>query len=488
MDEPGWVRFPVTAPPVLDRPTVAVIGGGFSGLLTTLHLLHDPAGPRVRLIERRPNFARGVAYSTTEHDHLLNVRASNMSAFPHDPDHFVRWLNAGANTVDAKGFVSRALYGRYLQELLRDATDRTAAGRLVLEADGARRVQPEGAGWAVQMDMGRSFAADAVVLAVGNLAPAKPPGFSDAALASTAYHADPWSADLSRLPEAGLVLLLGTGLTMVDAALRISRMRPALRMLALSRRGLTPRRHLGAGPAPATLSVPAGAGVQAVTRELRLRAQDVDWRAVVDGFRPHVQGVWRDWTAADRNRFLRHVRPWWDVHRHRLSPEVASKLDHLTGCGLLSTAAGRLSQVEPAEGDGLEVDWTPRGGKEARRLSVQAVVNCTGPAGDLARTTEPLLRDAARDGLIRPDACSLGLDVDAEGRLIDVHGRPSPTLFGVGPLTRGAFWEVTSVPDIRLQAKSCANLLLQICLKQRDRTIAVTLVAEPRRLRAIADG
>jgi uncharacterized NAD(P)/FAD-binding protein YdhS len=442
------------------RPTVAVIGAGFSGLLTALHLLDAPDGPRVRLIERRPAFGRGAAYSTTSAEHLLNVRAGNMSAWPDRPRHFIEWLaETGEDGVGAL-FVTRARYGAYLQALLRTAAERSEAGRLILEADAAVRLRPEAQGWTVTLAMGRSIAADAAVLAVGNLPPHLPPGVDAQAAAHPAYFGDPWAADFADLPQSGLVVLIGTGLTMVDLSLRLAAERPGLKMLALSRRGLAPRRHLGEGPAPEPFAPDPGASPLALLQRLRAESHGCDWRARVDGLRPHVQATWRSWSLKERSRFLRHLRPWWDIHRHRLAPPVASKLDHLTGSGALTVAAGRIAALD-LDGDGLRLGWTPRGGRERRLVRAVAVVNCTGPNGDLTRVDDPLLSGLAERGLIRADACRLGLDVGADGRLVGRDGAADHALYAVGPTTRGAFWEITSVPDIRVQAAQCAAAILQ---------------------------
>ncbi len=443
---------------------MAVVGAGFSGLLTALHLLCDPNGPRVRLIERRPAFGRGAAYSTSSREHLLNVRAANMSAFPDQPSHFCDWLSRDAPTEEATVFVTRACYGAYLQAMLRQAAEQSEAGRLILEADEAVELRPKaagaaGPGWSVTLGMGRSVSADAVVLAVGNLPPHLPPGVDAVVAESPGYFGDPWSADFSALPEQGCMLVIGTGLTMVDLALRLASERPGLKILAFSRRGLQPRRHLGQGPAPEPFAPEPGATPRSLMRRLRQGARSSDWRAVIDGLRPHVQAVWRGWSLEERNQFLRHLRPWWDIHRHRLAPAVASKLDHLTGCGALSTAAGRVVSVAP-HGEGLKVVWTPRGTRERRELDVVGLVNGTGPNGDLTRVGDPLLAGLAAQGLIRADACRLGLDVGADGRLIGSDGSTRLDLYAVGPITRGAFWEITSVPDIRVQAAQCAAAIL----------------------------
>jgi uncharacterized NAD(P)/FAD-binding protein YdhS len=454
------------------RPSVAVVGAGFSGLLTALRLLTAPDGPTVRLIERRGAFARGAAYSTVDPEHLLNVRAANMSAFAEDPGHFVHWLSRSGAPGAQNQFVRRSQYGDYLQAMIKDALEASAAGRLLLEPDAAVGAERIGDRWRVKLAMGRTVEADAVVLAIGNLPPDTLPGFAPEAAASSAYVGDPWSLDAKRLPSEGTVLLIGTGLSMVDVALHLEKRRPGLRMLALSRRGLLPRRHLAEGPAPMPRDAPSDPTALSLLRELRREAERQDWRMVMDGLRPHVHGIWRGWPAEERRRFLRHARPWWDVHRHRLAPPVAEKLDHLMAAGTLKVEAGRLLEAREHDG-GIEVVWTPRGASERRRLSAAAVINCAGPNGNLAKAGDPLLQALFRSGRIRADACRLGVDVDAEGRLIGEDGLIEQTLFAVGPLTRGALWEITSVPDIRIQAAACADTIVRL-LAARGRTEAVS--------------
>jgi uncharacterized NAD(P)/FAD-binding protein YdhS len=439
-----------------ERPTVAVIGAGFSGLLTALRLLALDADVNVRLIERRGAFARGAAYSTLDPEHLLNVRASNMSAFPEDPEHFVKWLSSCGHERAQSQFVRRHQYGDYLQAMIQDAVGASPAGRFILEADAATAVERIGERWRVTLGMGRSIDADAVVLAIGNLPPTTLSGFAPEATASPAYVADPWSLDAEHTPKTGEALLIGTGLSMVDVALHLARRQPGLRMLALSRRGLLPRRHLSEGPVPLVRPAPSAPTPLGLLRDLRHDARIHDWRAALDGLRPHVHGVWRGWSAKDRQRFLRHARPWWDVHRHRLAPPVAAKLDHIMGTGGLRVEAGRLKTLSKA-GDELEATWTPRGSTIPRRIRAALVVNCAGPNGDPARSTDPLIANLLRAGLVRSDACRLGLDTDENSRLIAADGAVNQKLFAVGPIMRGALWEITSVPDIRVQAAKCAQ-------------------------------
>jgi uncharacterized NAD(P)/FAD-binding protein YdhS len=447
---------------MLKRPTVAVIGAGFSGVMTALRLLEAPDGPCVRLIERRPKFGQGAAYATTNPEHLLNVRTANMSAYPEHPGHFADWLTSQGRSPEAHRFVRRADYGAYLQSLLRRAAESpAAAGRLMLEGDEVIALRQEGDAWRLTLALGQTRRADAVVLALGNLPPHPPSNIAEAALASSRYVADPWGWPIDEAPESGLMVLLGTGLTMVDVALSVSARRPQVKMLALSRRGLLPRRHVesGAQPAAPDRARPSGSARQMLA-QVRRDAKGQDWRVVIDSLRPHVQSTWRGWSLAERQRFLRHARPWWDVHRHRLAPKVATQIDHLTASGVLSTAAGQIRGW--VDGDGcVGLAWSPRGVRTLVRTRAVVVVNCTGPNGDLAAADDRLVADLAMAGLIRADACRLGIDVDASARPLRRDGGINETLFAVGPITRGAFWEITSVPDIRHQARDCALAVLR---------------------------
>ena len=450
-------------PAAAPSPTTAVIGGGFSGLLTAIHLLEREPRMVVRLVERASHIGRGRAYGGQGGEPLLNVRASNMSAFPDRPEHFRDWLAQAPGDGGADGFVSRRRYGDYLQSLLRDALKRPGRpGRLLLEQDEAVAVVPRPGGYQVRMAMGRTFEADAVVLAVGLGPPAPPAGATAAALASPAFVADPWAADLSTLPD-GDILLLGSGLTMIDVALALAGRGEDRRLTALSRRGLLPRSHASAEPARLARGPLNTAG--AATRTLRRHADQVGWRGAVDSIRPLTPVIWREWSLAERRRFLRHLLPWWDVHRHRMAPAVAAAIGGLQRDGALEVSAGRLLGLDVRE-DRLEALVLPRGARTAVRRTYRAAVNCTGLTGDLAHSR--LLADLADRGLARPDPLGLGLDLDDRFRLLAADGEVVRGLYAVGPLTRATRWETLAVPDLRGQtAEVTATLAVDLGLSAR---------------------
>lgn len=435
---------------------VAIVGGGFAGTLQAINLLrHD--GPRATLIERRPRAGEGVAYGDADPSHVLNVRAEHMSALPDDPGHFVRWLQASGHPADAETFVGRTVYGAYLRAML-DRARAAAPDRLAVIQDSAIDLEC-GAGVRIALAGGGAVSADVAVLAVGNLPPHAPPGLDPDLLDPDCYFGDPWRDD----PASGLapddrVLILGTGLTMVDMVLKLRRGGFGGRILAMSRRGLPPNAHAAQPPFEPIRDRPTVAASRLVA-EVRARALTVGWRNAVDELRPFTQSLWGAADEAQRARFLRHLRPWWDVHRHRIAPRVAEALAASQRDGSLEIAAAKTMGFVQIGDAGIEVAFRRRGHTEPETARFRRLINCIGPQGDLARTDEPFLRRLIDRGLLRPDAAHLGIDVDAQSRVVAASGATSDRLLAIGPMTRGAFWEIVAVPDIRVQTWSVARRL-----------------------------
>jgi uncharacterized NAD(P)/FAD-binding protein YdhS len=436
---------------------VAIVGAGFSGTLQAINLLrHD--GPRATLIERAAEPGVGIAYGAADPSHVLNVRAANMSAFPDAPDDFIHWLARRGEPDPGGAFVPRTVYGDYLRELLEAAVARSG-GRLVIERGDVIDAVQEPGGVCLAFADGRTLRADAAVLAVGNLPPHDPPALEAADLSPLRYRRDPWDAALADgLGADDTVLAIGAGLTMVDLALLLDARGFRGRLVAMSRRGLLPRRH-EAGPAnPHPIAELPATVASGLLHGVRERGEAIGWRQAVDELRRFTQPMWANASEAERGRFLRHLRPWWDVHRHRLAPQVADRLAAMERDGRLQVVAGKIAAVAE-QADGVAVTWRPRGADASERLTVQRIVNCTGPQGDLLRTSEPLLQALLACGAIRPDAARLGIDVDADAHTIAADGTSNDSLYAIGPMTRGAFWEIVAVPDIRAQTWTLARRL-----------------------------
>lgn len=468
---------PATALPLggpADAPTIAIVGAGFSGTLLALHLLRrSPTQTRVVLIERNAQFGRGPAYSSGNSSHLLNVPAGKMSGFQGHPHDFLHWLQ-GLSEAELYGlepaaatFVPRHMYGRYIRHLINQELKVPERGdQLKLVRGDVADIEEVPGAVRLTLDRNRTITADRVVLAVGNFPPAPPPVADPSFYDSPLYKPDPWATDaLAELDPALPVLLIGTGLTTIDSIISLLDQGHRGPITALSRRGLVPHRHVAPGSCPPPESDRFPTRVNALARMLRRSsARQVEaggtWQSVIDEIRPITTELWQSMCAADRQRFLRHLRPWWDTHRHRVSGPVADRVEAARASGQLRIRAGRIVGYRLDRPDGLvEVTFRPRFQQALDSVTVGRVVNCAGPDADYSRIRDPLVRTLLGKGLVRPDRLCLGLDVTGNCALLDKDGAISRRLFAVGPVTKGAFWEMTAVPDIRHQAETLAGQL-----------------------------
>lgn len=412
----------------------------------------------VTLVERGGRFGPGLAYGAAGPLHLLNTPAGRMSAFADDPEHFVRWAQGRGLAASGGSFLPRSVYGEYLEALLRGCPEGqvTCLAGQVVAADAA----------CVRLADGGVVRADRVALCPGNLPPAE--------LAEVGWlrgdrrHVgDPWRMDTASLDLAAPVMLLGSGLTGLDIAISLAAAGQRGTIHLVSRHGLLPQAHRtaarpGSYATPDVAAWPASArgmlaGLRRAVRDAA--AAGFDWREVIASLRGVTQGLWRRLDAGERERFLRHLRPYWDSHRHRAAPETARAIAELQAAGRLQVHAGRVVAVEDA-GAGLAV--TLARSAERCTLGVGALINCTGPAADLRRCDDPLLRDLLDRGLARLDPLGLGLDADDDGRLIGRDGASSG-LWLAGPLRRGALWEATAVLELAEQVAGLAAALRADC-------------------------
>jgi uncharacterized NAD(P)/FAD-binding protein YdhS len=425
--------------------SVAIIGGGATGALLARALILR-TDREVVLISPDASPGRGVAYGAAQPWHILNARAGSMSICPDDPMHLVRWARAHGHAIEGTDFLPRALYGDYLADQFAE-TLATSRGRLRHHVATATALHRDEAGYVVLTANG-PVRAGQVILAVGNPEQQRLPGVSDAAYAGPHLVTNPWSPYQQPAADEP-VLLLGTGLTAVDVALNLIEAGHRGPIEALSRRGLLPLAHPELPPSSAhpDLILDGGLGLRELLRRVRVAiAAGADWVAVIDTLRHQADRLWDDFGDDDRQRFLRHVVRFWDVHRHRMAPPIAARIAELREQGRLRFAAGRLRSIEPDPRGGLRVTIE---GQEARRFG--AVIGCTGP-GRLPGSADPFLASLFRDGVVRPGPYGLGVDTDQDGRI--GHG-----LWLAGPLRRGHSWETTAVPEIRAQVDRLVSAL-----------------------------
>ena len=464
-----------------NRPLRLVICGGGPAAVMILQSLKQRTQRSIdiTILEPRSRLGVGVAYSTNCPTHLLNTRACNMSVTD-DPDDFVRWLKADRPrrvlNWTREDFAPRSYFADYLQARLADL--RTASNlRVNWLHSTADSVAPHGRGWEVIPAHGEPVVADIVVLATGNEAPR----VIGAGLAPTVQRRiveDPWDVEQKKdIPKDTPVLLVGTSLTAVDIATELLHNGHTSEIFAVSRRGILPRSHGPIAAASEGFVHALPSSLRQVVRYVRaLSANDPrgdKWRRAFTELRGIAPSLWRNWSISERRRFLRHVRPFWDAHRHRLAPRVHGKIERALASGQLKIVRGRVDAIEqhPTR-DGLRV--SVRHGNGTRTFDVSRVVNCTGPEAHPGRSSNPLLQGLIGDQIARADPLGLGLAVDSESRVISANGSAYSTLYAVGTLTRGSRWEVTAIPEIREQANGVVRRLLHDHAEQRVAVAGLT--------------
>lgn len=443
---------------------VAVVGGGFSGVMTAVHLLRR-CHPSLSILLIEPNQAlgRGLAFGTTTAEHLLNVPARNMSAFADQPSHFFEWLQRNKDTeVSPTAFVSRQWYGEYVGSLLTEQLSRPDLASFHYVGEAVVSIERRNEMLRLTLTDSSQYNAHFAVLAVGNFPPPDPPPFRQ--LSSRRYAKYAWSAEaLDGITDSDSVLLVGSGLTAIDQVVALHDRGFKGSIFMLSRRGLLPALHKQgqSWPMEWTADLPASIRplLAEVRQQIRLAADSgVDWRAVIDSIRPATQRVWKSLDVPERKRFLRHVRCFWEVHRHRLAPEIGRLLDELRQSGRLVVKAGRVLECADHD-DSIVVTYRNRETTQTEILRVSRVVNCTGHETDARKIDSPVVRSLLEQELARVDASALGLDVNDHGEVIDASGHPSKSLFALGSIRKGLLWESTAVPEIRVQAQSLAERL-----------------------------
>lgn len=433
---------------------VAVVGGGASGTLVATHLARQAGatGSDLDIVLIDPStVGQGLAYSTGDDRHRLNVPASGMSAWPGDPLHFVRWLRA---TVDPRypecAFAPRPLFARYLSETL-GATVAAAPGvhfeHLSDRVVDAHQTDP---GARLRLADGRDLHADAIVLALGHGRPS--PTWAPRALrTSRRFVADPWlPQDQPELPRGATVLLIGTGLTMVDMAMRYD----GATVHAVSRHGMLPLAHAIRPGNCAPAQLPHEALTRQATRRLvfdLIRRFEGDWRMAIDSLRPVTAAIWSSWSDDERAAFFDYGLRRWDRARHRIDPEVDAWLTARRATGDLILHAGTVTAARE-DPNTIEVSLS-----DGTVVAADLVVNCTGTCAAIGTIDDPLVTELLTSGTARLGPLGLGFATDGTGRLVPSDGLPAWTL---GPLRRGELFETTAIPEIRCQAQQIASAIL----------------------------
>ena len=438
---------------------VAIIGGGFSGSVALVNLVQDAQSPLTIDWFEPHEPGEGVAYSTREPRHLLNVRAERMGALSHQPLHFLNWLTSSAGLaarnrlwpgepVTADTYVPRVVYGAYLHYLVSEALDLAHRKDVTVNLWRARvtdLVARAGKRFVVK-GARDDVLADAVILATGHLPVRRATAVSENVID------DFWDvnaqsqirAALQKLKPDDEVLLMGTGLTAIDVIQTLRSTGFTGRITAVSRHGLFPNVQFHTTPFPAWewVSNPARAPGTALSLLNGLRkkvraaqAEGHSWQTVVESLRHVTPALWANLDTRERNKFWRRLSTFWSVHRHRMAPEVGREVQEAITSGKLRILASHTTDIDTA-----------------------LVINCTGASFDVSGVKSGLLRRLVDGELIEPHPNG-GLALSSDG---SAKGRMPGRIFPMGNLCVGEFLEITAVSEIREQAHDIAQRVLRL--------------------------
>jgi len=425
---------------------------------------------RIHLIEKTGVIGRGVAYDTSSDMHLLNVPASRMSIWPEDPGHFYRWLQVHHHDIGPMGFAPRSVFGSYIQHNFQELIHEDEHQKMLITYQAeALALSKHGSTFAVQLSNGDNIVADKVILAIGNFPPAAPKGIDVALLNESLYFNNPWNpAIVEQVISDNDVLIIGSGLTMVDIVCLLKQRGHRGKIHSVSTHGFVPQVHEFGDAYPdfydslkdktEVLSI-----LKAFRKELKkAHEMGMNWRAVIDSIRPHTQEIWSKLPPAELKKFVEHIRHIWGVARHRMPPENARILEAMLEQNQLQLSAGRMVKVTKT-GSKFEMEYVHSNLNQVSKATGEVLINCTGPQSDYSKINNPLLKDVLHQGLARKDSLSMGFDTTKEGQLINADGKMEQGLYTIGPPMKGILWEITAVPEIKMQAeKMAASIMHQL--------------------------
>lgn len=446
-----------------SHKSIAIIGGGFSGALVAINLLRQANSPlEIVLISKSPEIGRGVAYSTKDENHLLNVPAANMSAFPEEPNHFLEWLEQSDFLPNPKAFYPRKLYGDYIQSQFAKVKDKlqiihSSAVDFVIDNEDVE----------ILLENGQSINVGYVVLAIGNF-PAVITNAQRALfqLKDRVIH-NPWAGfeRIKKIEKDAEILIIGTGLTMVDVVTSLIKQGHEGKITAISRNGKLPEAHIATKPSY-EISLPSENRVLPLLKFVRAEIEaaskkSIPWQSVFDALRPHTQALWQSLPIAEKRRFMRHLRIWWDTRRHRMSEQIFDILQANRDEKKLIIRAARILLINPVK-EKFEVVFKPRGSNTpVVSKNFDYVINCTTPETNLEEVSDPLIRNLLAKEIIKTGSLRMGAKVNSVGALIGKGDIAAVNIFAIGSIQKGELWETVAIPELRVQARNLATTILE---------------------------
>lgn len=456
-------------------PTIAIIGGGFTGAALAVHLTQGfrlPPEVRLLIVEPREDIGRGLAYGTSDPAHRINVPAEKMTLFPEAAGDFAGYVAGAAFHASDRAMIgrdglpypTRSAFGDYVVSKVEPLI---SGGRLEHWRTRIRLVQKQADGYRLIGSDGRAESVDLVVIAVSHPAPSVPPNLR-------ALKDDPkFIADvttdgaLAPIGQDDRVLIVGNGLTSADVVASLALRGHRGKITSISRRGLRSRGHGPAGQESyGDFLTERATTALGLLREVRrsvyeAQSQGLTWHSVLDAARAQGQALWQKLPLRERIRIVRHLRPFWDVHRFRIAPQVEDAVNEAIAHGRLDILAASVTSATKS-GAGYKVSLRKRYQRDLQTINVDSIVVTTGPAHGDVLEGQAFLRTLKAEGFLKACPTGLGIACDRQSHAIAANGEGSPDILIAGPLARGTFGELMGLPQVTEHAVFVADRIAQL--------------------------
>jgi uncharacterized NAD(P)/FAD-binding protein YdhS len=455
---------------------VAIVGGGASGTLTAIQLMKKLTVPAtIYLFEKNPKLLyRGAAYSSELEYEPLNVHAGKMSAFNHLPDHFFQWVRRHRDaSVHRESFVSRRWYGDYLSDLFSQTIARSAGIEVKTLPEELVYIETNSAPGKYQLHTltGEILECDFVIFCTGNEAPQHIFSEEQKQLAGERYCANPWHNSLDGTKPDEHILIVGTGLTMVDYAGSLYQRRHAGKIYCFSRNGYLPLSHADEAPFLFDEGFEKRS-LREIFSDVRkavalAEKRDSNWQAVMDALRPCVSRIWRGLSFEEKALFLKKFRSWWEIHRHRMPENSYKIIKQMMKEGQLELISGSFLELTSAT-PFLSFRYKTKQNGTERTILLNRIINCTGSSGDYIQCNNRLIKNLIASGQMKQDALKIGIETGIRGEIIGYNGVVQKNWFAVGPMRKASEWESTAIREIRTHAEGVAEFISDLVNSSSD--------------------
>jgi len=400
---------------MIDKDSkIVIIGFGFSGLAFLASFVKNCTASSITdidIFEKSDNLARGLAYSTNDLDHLLNVPAYKMSIFEDTPDDLMQWFLQNGYNYDKNAFIPRLIYGQYLESVFNDTLNLAKRKNITINIyhKEIKNIEKVNNGFIIFETFYNK-----VIYTCGNFAKQIPNTIS-------CFHEKAITSIMSKD-----VMIFGTGLSMIDVCLTLNKNIHIKNITAISRNAKLQSIHkpeyfdIKIDPT-ITLNDVKNLKLSDIIHKFRISLnKHEDWRIGFDSIRPISQNLWMGLDMKDKKKFLTKILSFYSKCRHRIPPMQMGVINRMLENGKLKIMKGNY--------------------KDFIKLEIPKI-NCLGIEMNVKKIQNELLHNLISNNILKIHETNFGIS----SNITNFHV--------ISPLLIGELGEIIAVPELRKQVR-----------------------------------